>query len=273
MKTRMGLQVINGLGSTSSRLTHPRPVHGEQLRQAMKGALRYHSDTGRTSGGLTVALKATEHRLSNLLDDRLRVARDLHDSVLQSLYAIGLNLKAALRVGSKQTTCAKHSGEQVVAQINHLILEIRSMIRGLEGGTVRKFDLHSELIALRATYEQAGRLQVILDLQLNAIEVLTKEEEREILKIVREALSNCARHANATQATVSIRMRGRRIRVSISDDGVGFTLADDQPRGYGLANMDARAKKLGGTLRVQSKSGQGTHIIAEFSLEPIPGFV
>jgi signal transduction histidine kinase len=189
--------------------------------------------------------------------------------VLQSLYAIGLNLKAALRMSSQHTTDAKHSGEQVVEQINHLILEIRGMIRGLEGGTVQKFDLASELVTLRAIYKQAGRVQITLDLQPNATEVLTKEEEQEILNIVREALSNCVRHANATQATVSIRMRGTTIRVSISDNGMGFLVADRQPRGYGLANMEARAKKLGGTLRVQSKIGQGTHIVAEFSLEPI----
>jgi len=273
VKGRNGLQVIDGLRSTSSRLTHTRPVHAEQLRHVREGLRSHRSDTVHASGELTVALKATEHRLSHLLDDRQRVARDLHDSVLQSLYAIGLNLKTALRVSSQQTTYAKHSGEQVVEQINHLILEIRSMIRGLEGGTVQKFHLASELITLGATYEQAGRLQITLDLQSNAIEVLTKEEEQEILNIVREALSNCVRHADATQATVSIRMRGTRIRVSISDNGIGFVMADVQPQGYGLANMDGRARKLGGTLRVQSKIGRGTHIIAEFSLEPILGSV
>ena len=273
MKGRNGLQVINGSRSTSSRLTHTRPVHAQQLRHAREGKLSHRRDNVHASGELKVALKATEHRLSNLLVDRQRVARDLHDCVLQSLYAIGLNLKAALRVSSQQTTYAKHSGEQVVEQINHLILEIRSMIRGLEKGTVQEFDLASELLTLCATYEQAGRLQITLNLQPNAIEVLTKEEEQEILNIVREALSNCVRHANATQATVSIRMRGTRIRVSISDDGIGFVTADGRPRGYGLANMDARAKKLGGTLRVQSKIGRGTHIIAEFSLEPILDFV
>jgi signal transduction histidine kinase len=156
-----------------------------------------------------------------------------------------------------------------VEQINQLIHEIRRMIRGLEAGTVQAFDLASELSTLCATYEQVGRVQMTLDLQPAAVDVLTNEEEQEILNIVREALSNCVRHANATQATVSIRMRGTRVRVSIGDDGVGFVLTDGQSRGYGLANMDARARKLGGTLRVQSKRGRGTHIIAEFSLEPI----
>jgi signal transduction histidine kinase len=143
------------------------------------------------------------------------------------------------------------------------------MIRELESGNVQEFDLSSELSALCTTYEQAGRLSVKLDIQRSAMDVLTHEEEREILNIVREALSNCARHADATQAVISIRLRDAKIRVSVHDDGVGFSAAVGLPRGYGLANMEARAKRLGGALRVQSKTGEGTHVIAEFSLEPL----
>ena len=103
---------------------------------------------------------------------------------------------------------------------------------------------------------------------LGLVRVINDKKEGEvILNIVREALSNCARHANATRAVISIRMRDARIQVSIQDNGIGFSAAG-QPRGCGLANMEARAKRLGGALRVQSKKGAGTHVIAEFSLEP-----
>lgn len=218
-------------------------------------------------GELTTAFKATESRLSRLLEDRSRIGRDLHDSVLQSLYAIGLNIEAARRARNDQTVERKEADDRMIPQINQLIHEVRGMIRELESGTVQEFDLSSELSTLCSTYEQAGRLCIKLDLQRSAIEVLTHQEEREILNIVREALSNCARHADATRAVISIRMRGARVRVSIQDDGIGFSAAG-QPRGYGLANMEARAKRLGGSLRVQSKTGAGTHVIAEFSLEP-----
>ncbi len=90
-----------------------------------------------------------------------------------------------------------------------------------------------------------------------------------MLSIAREGLSNCVRHARATHATISICRRGDRIRLQISDDGRGFATGDGRPQGYGLANMTARAKKIGGTLRIQSEEGRGTDIIAEFSLEPI----
>lgn len=218
---------------------------------------------------LTTAFRATECRLNKLLEDRTRIGRDLHDCVLQSLYAIGLNIETSQRVRREQTAEDRESSGRMVQQINQLIHEVRGMIRELESGTLQEFDLSAELSSLCRAYEQSGGVQIKLHLQSNAVEVLTKEEEREILHIVREALSNCARHANAARAVVSIRMREARIRVSIHDDGIGFSAAVGQRRGYGLTNMEARAKKLGGTLRVQSKTGGGTQVIAEFALEPL----
>jgi two-component system, NarL family, sensor kinase len=221
------------------------------------------------AGELTTAYKATERRLHMLLEDRTRIGRDLHDCVLQSLYAIGLGIETNHKLRTTNTNEDNSSDARMISQINQLIHEVRSMIRELESGTVQEFDLSAELNTLCATYEQTGRLRIKLDLQGTALEVLTNEEEREILNIAREALSNCARHAHATRAIVSIRMKDTRIRVSIQDDGIGFSTAAGQPRGYGLANMEARAKQLGGTLCVQSKTGRGTQVTAEFSLEPL----
>ncbi|MDH4078327.1 MAG: sensor histidine kinase [Nitrospira sp.] len=221
------------------------------------------------AGELTAAYKATEQRLHMLLEDRTRIGRDLHDCVLQSLYAIGLGIEMNHKIRHINTKEPIASDIGMIEQINQLIHEVRSMIRELESGTIQVFDLASELNTLRTTYEQTGQLRLRLDLQQGALEVLTHEEEREILNIVREALSNCARHAHAYRATVAIRMKDTRIRVTVQDDGIGFSTVVGQSGGYGLANMEARAKKLGGTLRVQSKTGGGTQVTAEFSLEPL----
>lgn len=221
------------------------------------------------AGELTTAYKATERRLHLLLEDRTRIGRDLHDCVLQSLYAIGLGIEMSHKIRHTNSNEGKSFDAGTISQINQLIHEVRNMIRELESGTVQEFDLFSELNTLRATYEQTGRLRVKLDLQRTALDVLTNEEEREILNIAREALSNCARHAHASCATVSVRMRDTRIRITVQDDGVGFSLAVGQPRGYGLTNMEARARKLGGSFRVRSTPGEGTHVTVEFSLEPL----
>lgn len=264
MKDRKGLQLIDGFRHS---LQGSKPTRSDQDPLALQAVdFPYAQLSAPVKAGLTGALKATEHRLSVLLEDRSRIARDLHDGVLQSLYAIGLNLEAERRSSPHETRgCHDH----IIEQMNQLIHEVRRMIQSLETGLVQEFDLVLELSNLSSIYEQAGHLRIELDLQPNAIEILTNEEEREILNIVREALSNCVRHAHATRATVSLRMRGTRVRVRVSDDGIGFVTTDVPYRGYGLANMTARARKIGGTLRVQSKLGRGTHIIAEFSLEPV----
>ncbi|NGZ99248.1 MAG: hypothetical protein CV089_24600 [Nitrospira sp. WS110] len=259
---RTRLQLLEGgLGSTPALLLR------QSLRSPRESLSTHHLEP--CAGELTTAYKATERRLHTLLEDRTRIGRDLHDSVLQSLYAIGLNIETSRRSREFQTAESKESHEITIRQINQLIQEIREMIRELESGTVQEFDLSSELNRLRTTYEQTGHLRVELDLQRTALDVLTNEEEREILNIVREALSNCARHAHASRAAISIRMKNTRIRVSVQDDGIGFSTAVGQPRGYGLANMEARARQLGGRLRVQSKRGEGTQVTAEFSLEPL----
>lgn len=219
------------------------------------------------------ALKAMEQRVNTLLEDRRRLAQDLHDCILQSLYAVGLNLEASRHPNPDPSQESARSHLHVVSQLNHLIQDVRAMIESLEAGTIQEFDFVAELTALQATYEQGGRLAIRLDLDPDAPGNLTGEEQREILNIVREALSNCARHADASRVVVAIRIRGSKVRVSIVDDGRGFELNGDCRRGYGLTNMEARARKLGGTFRVASIPGQGTTVTIDLSLSSVLTFV
>jgi len=223
----------------------------------------------RSSSDLIVSLRATEERLSALLEDRGRVSRDLHDSVLQSLYAIGLSLETSHRTNTSPRPGADHAYAHAVGQLNHLIHEVRGMIKGLTDGSVQDVNLDEELRQLAGSYEQIGGTSVALRLQSSALDVLTREEEQEVLNIVREALSNCVRHAEATHIDVTVRTYKGRIRVSIRDNGKGFVVTDSHPKGYGLMNMETRVRKLGGSLRLQSEPGHGTRITAEFLLEPI----
>jgi two-component system, NarL family, sensor kinase len=249
--------------------TSQRPPETEPTSPA-SAAIIAASSSDRPPGDLTVALRASEQRLSALLQDRGRIGRDLHDCVLQSLYAIGLSLEHARRLAPKGPPSSRRaSPDHAVDQLNGLIQDIRRMIHGLEHGTVEKFDLCSELKSLVATYSRVGDLNIAMDLQPAAVEILTGEEERDILNIVREALSNCARHAQANQAAVKLHARGTRVRLTISDNGTGFDPTETRTSGYGLANMAARAKKLGGQLTIRSQRGRGTRIVAEFALEPI----
>lgn len=261
-KDSKGLRLVHGSDQRSPDLEQPSPVSGSRKNSIMR-------QTPRSSGDLIMSLRATEARLSSLLEDRSRISRDLHDSVLQSLYAIGLSLETSHRTNTSSQPRTDRAYSHAVDQLNRLIHEVRGIIKGLADGSVQDMDLAEELRQLAGSYEQLSNVTITLSLQPSALDVLTREEEQEILNIVREALSNCVRHAQATRAEVTIRTYGNRVRISICDDGKGFIETGAHPKGYGMINMETRAKKLGGRLMLRSKPGQGTRLTAEFLLEPI----
>ena len=261
-KDSNGLRLIHRSDNKRQDIEQPSPVSGSRINSIMRQSPRSSSD-------LILSLRTTEARLSSLLEDRRRISRDLHDSVLQSLYAIGLSLETSHRATTSPRPEADRPYSHAVAQLNRLIHEVRGIIKGLADGSVQDMDLPEELRQLARSYEQLGKMTITLNLHPSALDILTREEEQESLNIVREALSNCVRHAQATHAEVTIKTHGNRVRISICDDGNGFIETGAHPKGYGLMNMEARAKKLGGSLVLRSKPGQGTRVTAEFLLEPI----
>lgn len=266
MKERHGFQVFDGhrlAAGVPNTSRHMTTMPAQRIP-----ASRPQADTIGMKDSLSVSLECMEERLSMLLEDRERMSRDLHDSVLQSLYAIGLSLETSRKVGPPLPPDAAQSHIHAIEQLNRLIHEIRGTIHRLKDGTIHRFDLAEELGNLQRCYEQVGGITITLALQPQAMDLLTLEEEQDILHIVREALSNCVRHARATQATISLRLRGTHLCLTIADNGMGFAAGSLQRRGYGLANMEARVRKLGGTLRIDSKPGEGTHLTAELLLEP-----
>lgn len=155
-----------------------------------------------------------------------------------------------------------------VGRLTQLISEIHRLIDGLHQGVTQEFDLTAELGTLQAAYEHIGNLRMTLALHPAAIEVLTQQESREILQIVRETLGSCVR-SQATQATVSIRKRGARICLRIGNNGAGFKLVDGLIQNESVAVIETRARKIGGTVRTRVDEGQRTQLLVEFSLEPV----
>lgn len=217
---------------------------------------------------LIAALRASELRLSSFLEERSRLVRDLHDIVLQSLYAIGLRVETRRRRRPDQTQELRRSGDLVVDQLNQLIHQIRGIIRGLESGTVEEFDLTTELETLARTYMEISPILIEMQIAPDVLMHLTREEKQELINITREAVSNCVRHAKATRLTLALTRQGARVRLLIRDNGVGFTSFETRSDGYGLVNMNARARRLGGTCSVRSRPGCGTEVVVEFALFP-----
>lgn len=268
MKERFPFQLIDGFRQSMGRIDNSRCSSSFDL--ASDGNQLLHQLVGdATENNLPLVLEASQRRVNALIEDRNRIGRELHDCVLQSLFAIGVSLETYRRTCPNVPSEAKCSGDQSMKQLNKLIREIRRMIRGLEEGRVQEFDLTSEMHSMIKTYDPLGRLQIELTMQSRALNLLTQDEKRELLNITREALSNCIRHAQATRATIKLNHSRARIRLAIVDNGIGFSPAETQSPGYGIPNMATRARKLGGRLYIRSQKGRGTRIIAEFALEPI----
>jgi signal transduction histidine kinase len=268
MKDRRGLQILDGFRRSSDASANQRALHkqGTQIDTIEPVPCLLHEQV---ENSLAAALIASERRLSALLHDRSRIGRELHDSVLQALYAIGLSLEQTpgLRRGASQAGPPAHN--QAADQLHTLIQDIRRMILSMESDRVDPFRLVSELQSLAQTVEGVSPLRIRLGVDPAAEEILTGEEARELVTIAREALSNCVRHARATRVVIALQRIGPRIRLSICDNGSGFDADQGQAKGIGFAHMQDRIRKIGGRLDIQSTVGQGTSVTADVYLEPI----
>jgi signal transduction histidine kinase len=143
------------------------------------------------------------------------------------------------------------------------------MILNVESDCVDPFRLVSELQALAQTVERVSQVRIRMEIDQAAEEILTGEEARELVTIAREALKNCVHHAQATRIVIALRPIGSRVRLTIRDNGSGFDVDQRRPKGLGFSQMEARVRKIGGRLEIQSTVGRGTCISADIYPEPI----
>ena len=264
-KDRQGFKILDGFRQSPGKRANQRASRtSHDTAESLPCRL-----SEQVENSLASALKASEQRLSALLHDRSRIGRELHDSVLQALYAIGLTLAQApeLRRGAPQDGLRVR--DQASDQLHKLIQDIRRMILSVESDRVDPFRLVSELQALAQTVEGVSEVGIRVRVDPAAEEILTGEEARELVTITREALSNCVRHACATRIVISLRHIGPRVQLSICDNGSGFDVEHGSAKGIGFAHMRDRVRKIGGRLNIQSTVGRGTCIIADVYLEPI----
>lgn len=195
-----------------------------------------------------------------VLEDRERIARDLHDSVIQRLYASGMGLQAVLRRVDDPVVAGRLN--EVVDSLDETIREIRSVIFAVaaarrSGGSFRADVLQC---ALDATTALGFEPSVAFD---GPVDSLVPEGVADhALAVVREALANVARHAKAHAAWVVVSATPQEVTVAVRDDGRGVEGASARTRGggNGLRNLAARAKALGGELRVCGREGGGTEV-------------
>jgi PAS domain S-box-containing protein len=220
-----------------------------------------------------LALESQQGLLQQLiLEERLRISHDLHDGILQSLYAIGLGLEAGKlscmeapdKVAALLTRC--------IDGLNSAMQEVRSFIGGLEAEglsdpalPIRDLDLAGSLHTIADTLARLHGRQVRVSVDEAVATGLSYPQIKEILKLAKEALSNSLRHAKATLVQVSLLQRKGSVCLAVRDNGVGFDPNASSEEGYGLASMAARAARLGATLSVNSNPQQGTCLVLKLS--------
>lgn len=208
-----------------------------------------------------VALELAERRRAAerfaVFEDRDRIARDLHDLVIQRLFATGMQLEGAVRLIETRPGEAASRVRSAVDDLDDTIRELRSTIYGLqapedERSSLRALilqvvDAGAELLGFAPSLRMDGLLDTLVPTAVSD----------QLLATLREALSNAARHAAAHAVDVGVAVREDELVLEVADNGVGM---GDSDRRSGLANLAARAAQLGGRMHLESAPGAGTRI-------------
>jgi len=268
MKDRRGLQILEGFRDSTGKLARQQVSLAREIPCAITEPVPF-LVREQIGNNLASALQASEQRLSALLHDRTRIGRELHDSVLQALYAIAVSLAQFPESHRDMPSALPRSEGRATYQLNKVIRDIRRMILSVESDSVDPYRLVYELQALAQTCERVSGLRIRVAVTPSAEEILTGQEARELVAIAREALSNCLRHARASRIVIALRRSGSRVQLRIYDNGSGFAVDRAEAKGLGFAQMEDRIRKIGGRLNIQSTLGRGTCITADVYLEPV----
>lgn len=205
-----------------------------------------------------------ELRRLAVMDERERIATELHDGVIQGLFAMGLNLQATALVVSEPA--AQERIEEVVSQLDGSIRDLRNYIFRLQPGALADRQLFQTLRDVAREFEQAAGVAVDFKVD-EAVAAELAGRAADVVQLAREALSNVRRHAEATHCSIKLSRKGRSAVLEIIDNGNGFdatTRVGEEHRG--LRNLRRRAAAIGGKLIITSTPGKGTTVRAVVSI-------
>ena len=190
------------------------------------------------------------------------IAKELHDGVIQSLFAVGMGLQGTAGMARDEDLASRIAG--AVEEIDRAIRDLRNYIFGLRPGILADRQLDQALKELGNEFQTRSDVLTIVEVDpVVAAELASRAGD--IVQLTREALSNVGRHASATSCRISLRRTSEGAELAIDDDGVGFDLASTRT-GMGLTNLEDRVEGLGGMLTVESIAGEGTTLRATLPL-------
>jgi signal transduction histidine kinase len=245
---RVGDRVFGNLYLTEKTTAEVFSDVDEELVVALAGAAGVAIDNAR--------LHARVGELA-LVEDRERIARDLHDTVIQRLFASGLSLQAAIALLRTDPDAAARRIESAVDDLDLTVKHIRSAIFGLESAGANPTGLREQVLELCRDSDGALGFapRVLFEGPLDT--VVGEDLGSDLLSTLREALANVARHAHARRADVEVSVTGGEVHLRVSDDGVG-PRPNGREGGHGLTNMAARAARHGGSFSLRPAEGGGS---------------
>ncbi len=208
-------------------------------------------------------------RTQLLVADRERIGRELHDGIIQNIYAAGLNLEDARHLVVENPAQAQRRIGRVMDALNRTIEDIRRYIFDL-----RSAEQSRELESVLEELVRDLRLDTLLEVDLEVVGQrccwLESDDVAQITQIIREALSNVVQHAQARCVAVTLEYGGEFTSLTIADDGQGadlYTARDGHRLGQGIANMRARAKVMSAQLVLDSQPGRGFKVVLTIPCE------
>lgn len=197
-----------------------------------------------------------------ILEERTRIGMDLHDGVIQSIYAVGLTLESTRLALPSEADEVSMLLDTAIEGLNDAIRDIRNFILDLRP---RRFagDVQQGLAQLVREFQANTMVPVSVSIP-DRLEDLPLPHGRAIFLTTQEALANVARHARATKVDISLQCIDDQVKLVIKDNGRGFDSTNESLRvGHGLANMQARAESLHGVFKIQSTPGAGSIVALE----------
>ena len=284
------------LGSTYALYTHPEDLSAsialtEEFYRGVRSNYTHEKRYIRKSGEIIwVSVKATRIELSGhqaplllaavqditerklALEEREQLSRDLHDNLLQTLYAVGLQLEAGKLAMGRSPRQSKTHLSHAIRQLNGLMIDVRRFIALLTERPPVQMDFGQTLRELIDTTADTACIAAELDIKSPVLSFITPQLGEQLLNIAREAMSNSLRHARASRRWLHLSLTHNSIRLLIGDNGVGFSPARKHRKGRGLANMAVRAQHVSASFTLESVPGCGTTIIVDVPLNKDPRY-
>jgi two-component system nitrate/nitrite sensor histidine kinase NarX len=193
-----------------------------------------------------------------ILEERQRLARNLHDAINQSLFSAGLIAEVLPRVWDQDQDLARSSLEDLRRLTRSAQAEMRALLAELRPSTLIDSDL-DELLQLLGN-ALSGRIDIPVTVTVSGKVILPAEVQVAFYRVCQEALSNVAKHAKANRAEINLKQEGDVVELCIRDDGQGFDSKQTTSGHYGLGMMRERAEAVGALLSVTSQPGHGTEL-------------